>query len=296
MLRILRYVFLRQVGGARPDDVKTRLERYLGISNFIVSFGLFSVLLAIKLGLPEYVGPNAISLTDIVRLDVEEKLPGFFAGLSRLVAERWFDLIFASFVVLWFFAYRSAAAIETQLLFTFYADDNPPRDWDRISGGRIVPLVAVGITVAFLLLAWFIDDILLFCSVMLFLLSQDAFGNNMVRRNILQHYYDPAFALRDDDPMTPRLKARRDIAMSYWAWRPQLTRISLMMCATALIAAIEIWSKAAGMDLGDKLLRCGLIAVIAMNEATMVIWRLNRDEALARVDAAPVAANGGEAS
>lgn len=295
MLRILRYVFLRQVGGAHQDDVQTRLERYLGISNFIVSFGLFSVLLAIKLDFATYVGENAIGLTDWVTLSFREKLPGFLSGLSKLLQDKWFDLIFAGFVVLWFFAYRSAAATETQLLFTFYADDNPPKDWDRISGGRIVPLVAVGITVAFLLLAWFIDDILLFCAVMLFLLAQDAFGNNMVRRNILQHYYNPDFALRDDDPMTPRLKARREIAMDYWVWRPQLTRISMMMCATALIAAADIWGRAAGIDMGDKLLRCGLIGVIAVNECTMVMWRLNRDEALARVDAEPLTAKSTDA-
>jgi hypothetical protein len=295
MLRILRYVFLRQVGGARQDDVKGRLDRYIGLSNAIVSFGLFSVLLAIKLDLPGYVGSDAISMTDVVRLDVKDKLPGFLSGLSRLLQERWFDLIFAGFVVLWFYAYRSAAASEAQLLSTFYADDNPPKDWDRISGGKIVPFVAVGITVAFLLLAWFIDDILLFCAVMLFLLAQDAFGNNIVRRNILQHYYDTEFALRDDDPMRPRLKARRDIALSYWVWRPQLTRISLMMCATSLVAAVDIWGRAAGIDLGDKLLRLGLIGVIAANESTMVLWRLSRDEALAVAEAERKAAERSDA-
>jgi hypothetical protein len=291
MLRLLRYILFRQVGTSRPDDVKTHLQRYIGYSNLIVSFGLFSVLLSIKLDLPSYVGPNTIDLADLVTLHAKEKLPGLLGGLGRLVSERWFDLTFAGFVMLWFFAYRSAAANEIELLTSFYADDNPPKDWGKIFGGRMTPLVAIGITVAFLMLAWFIDNILLFCAVMLILWTQDAYGNNAVRRNILAHYYGPEFALRPDDPITPRLQARRDVALSYWVWRPHLSRISAMMCCTSLVSAGAVWSKAGGYPVGETVARCGLMAVIAANEAIMVWWRLGRDEALAAIDDAQATAH-----
>jgi len=286
MLRILRYILFRQVGPERRQDVKGRLDRYLGYSNFIVSFSLFSVLLGIKLDFAGYVGPNAIDVESVVLGKVAEKLPGFLDGLQRLAFEKWFDLVFAGFVMLWFFAYRSAAANETELLASFYADDNPPKDWDKISGGAVVPLIAVGLTIAFLLLAWFIDNLLLFGAVMLFLLAQDAFGNNVVRRNILAHYFNRDFALRDDDPMTSRLKRRREIALGYWVWRPHLSRISLLMCGTALIVAGSMWEAAAKVPAADTIFRICLMGLIAGNEATMLWWRLLRDEALAAAELA----------
>ena len=287
MLRILRYLLFRQVGTERPQDVKGRLGRYLGYSNFIVSFGLFSVLLGIKLDLSRYIGPNAIGLTDLILLNVKDKIPNLLAGLQQLASERWFDLLFAGFVMLWFFAYRSAAANESELIFSFYADDNPPKDWEKISGAAIVPLIAVGLTMAFLLLAWLIDNVALFSAVMLLLLAQDAFGNNIVRQNLLDHYYNAEFALREDDPMTARLKGRRQVALSYWVWRPQQSRIGLVMCGTSLVAAGSIWGKAAGFASTDVILRCCLMAMIATSEATILWWRLLRDEALAALEVAP---------
>jgi hypothetical protein len=89
--------------------------------------------------------------------------------------------------------------------------------------------------------------------------------------------------------MTPRLQRRRDVALSCWVWHPHLSRISILMCGTSLVSAGAIWCQAAGYPVGETVARICLMALIAANESTMVWWRLARDEALAAIEADPVA-------
>jgi hypothetical protein len=278
LVRLLRYAIF----GIERDSVFNRLRRYLAVSNTIVAIGLFGAIFAVKVDLRSYVGD--ISVEDVIRLDIAEKIPVVSAGLGDLVTQRWPDLFVFLFITVWYFAYRTAATREIELLVTFYADDRPPMNWDRITGGRFVPLLAVGITLTFTLMAASFDRTLLLCAVMQFLLCQDAFGNNTLRRNILAHYFDPDLAPRADDPLRDRLLRRRQVALDYWVWRPHLTRIGLMMCVTALIAALSIAGQIGGHTIADPVLRLVLALAIAINEATMIWWRFRRDDALLAID------------
>ncbi len=281
MRKLLAYIFYHDSG---PDDVMSRLQKYKGISNSLIGFGLFTAILYIKLEVSRYAGLSDVGVKEIITLEIWDKLPVILSGLRSIFAERWVDIIFFVFIWIWYRAYDVNADREIKILEKLYSDDKAPHDWSRITGGRLVPFLAIGITASFLIILLVSDNILVLCAVILLLLCQDAFGNNMLRRNILTHFYDPAFQPDEQDPLREVILERRRIALDYWVWRPQLSRIGLAMCATSLIAAVSAMGALGSFVVTNDLLHAAIAVMIICNELTIASWRIARDERFKPLD------------
>ena len=157
-------------------------------------------------------------------------------------------------------------------------------------GANVIPFLALGLTIAFFGLAWTIDNLEIFCIIMLILSIQDAFGNNMLRENIVKHFLQPQFDPDNNDALSPFILERREVALDYWVWKPQLARIGLMMIGTIVAFLAATADKVFGYNPGTYTPNLIIIAIIVANEITMDKWRTQRDRRLEDIDSRQEAA------
>ena len=274
MINIVRKFFKRR----ERTSVEDNLRFYMGFSENLVALGFFGFIFNWKLGIQEYFGAGGVHVTSA--LD-----PVFWEALPKFVNERWVQIVFAFFIMVWFFLYRVAVKSEMQILVSLYSRINPPHDWERMIGARMVPLLSIGLTIAFFGLALTMDYLPLFCLIMLILSMQDAMGNNIVRKNMVRHFLKPEFDPHQTDLHGPFIKERRAVALDYWVWKPQIERVSLMMFGTLIAFLAATAQPVFGIDVWPHAGNFIVIAIIVANEITMSKWRVERDLALEDIDA-----------
>lgn len=267
-----------------PDDVFSRLKQYKGYSGRLIGLGLFSAILFIKLDVASYAGLSDVGIADVITMKIIEKMPVVGSGLLRIFQDRWSDILFYSFVWIWYWQYDSSATKEIEILGTLYSDDRAPSDWDKVTGGRLVPFLSIGITASFIFILLVSDNLQLLSAAVLLLLCQDAIGNSMLRRNILEHFYNPLLQPDVADPLREVILERRKVALEYWVWRPHLARIGLMMAATALLSTASTLREVGGYALDDSLFRLVFALMILCNEFTIAGWRIARDNGFVAIN------------
>ena len=158
-------------------------------------------------------------------------------------------------------------------------------------GKNIIPVLSVGITVTFLALAWFIDNIKMYCLILLLLNVFDIRGNNVLRQNLVKHFSDERFIPLDSDLHKPFIMRRRAAAEDYWINKPQLERIGLFMIAAAGAFLLSVSDAAFNVKLWVGYAYLLVMAAITANEVTMRRWRLQRNAVLNKIDADEARAN-----
>lgn len=271
MLNIIRGAFRKKT------SVEDNLKYYIGLSESIIALGLFGFIFQRKLDIERYFGSKGLGPERLIDA-------GFWQLLKIFFQEKWVEALFALFILLWFFLYRVAVKAEMEVLVKLYSRINPPHDWERTVGQRMIPLLSLGLTLAFLGLALTIDRLELFCVIMLLLNVQDIYGNNLLRKNLLRHFLDKRYAPHPTDLHAPFILARREIALDYWVWRPQLERIGFMMIGVIIAFLFAISERAYGITIWDKLPYFIIMVIIFSNEVTMGRWRIARDIRLEEVD------------
>ncbi len=267
MIDIFRKFFKKK----KSSDVGEDLRYYTRLSDLIVSAGLFSMIFSFKLDVTEYFGGS--SLTEIADAS-------FFSNLGNFLSSQWLLVIFAVFVFAWYLLYKIAVKNETEILVRLYSQFNPPQGWEDLIGQKWVPLLSVGITVAFLGMAWFIDDVTKFCLIMLLLNLMDVRGNNLMRQNLTRHFEDEKYIPHPEDLHKPFIMRRREVARDYWIWKPQIERITIMIFFTLLAFTLASSEDVFGFDSWDWLPYLVIILTIIGNEYVMGKWRTERDNAL----------------
>ncbi|WP_322865237.1 hypothetical protein U5922_002910 [Aquicoccus sp. G2-2] len=262
----------------KETSVEENLRFYMSVSEGIIALGLFSFIFQRKLEVSTYFGPSGVSAERF--LD-----EGFWAVVPVFLSEKWAELVFSLFILLWFFLYRTAVKSEMTILVTLYSRINPPHDWERTLGQRFIPLVSVGLTFAFFGLALTVDHVELFCVIMLLLSVQDALGNNILRRNLLRHFLDKRYNPHPSDLHAPFIQRRREVALDYWVWRPQIERIGLMMIGTLIAFLTAASAKLYGIRVWPNTAQFIIMGIILTNEIVMGSWRVSRDRKLEQIEA-----------
>ena len=273
MLNLIRQPFVRR----KRTSVEDNLKFYMGFSESLIALGFFGVIFNWKLGISEHFGEAGLNPQRIVDKAFWDALPSFFS-------ERWADVIFALFIMFWFFLYRTAVKSEMQILVMLYSRINPPHDWEKTIGAKMIPLLSIGLTIAFFGLAATIDYIPVFCLIMLVLSMQDAMGNNILRKNLVRHFLKPEFDPHKSDLLSPFIKERRAVALEYWVWKPQIERVSLMMFGTLLAFLAATAEQVFGVSVWTHASKFIIICVILANEIVISLWRIERDTALEDID------------
>ena len=274
MINIVRKLFRRR----QRTSVEDNLKFYMGWSENLVAVGFFGFIFDWKLGISERFGAAGLKINRILEKDFWDILPGF-------LSDRWPDILFALFIMGWFFLYRAAVKSEMQILVSLYSRINPPHNWEKTIGARLIPLLSIGLTIAFFGLALTVDHLPYFCLIMLVLSMQDAMGNNILRKNIVRHFLKPEFDPHQSDLLSPFIKERRAVALEYWVWKPQIERVSLMMFGTLVAFLIATENSLLGYEIWPYAANIIIMAIIIANEATMSKWRVERDLALEDIEA-----------
>jgi len=186
--------------------------------------------------------------------------------------------------VIWYLRYIHAVRNEMDVLVRFYSKFNPPENWQSILGSRWVPFLAIGITLGFIALAYFVDRLDLYCIVMLILNVLDIRGNSMLRLNLTRHFADPDYHPLEGDFYRPFINRRREVAAEYWIYRPQVERIGIMMIATMIAFMLVSPQGVFGFTVTKWLPYSIIVLVIVGNELTMARWRIVRDKALHAIE------------
>lgn len=273
MINIVRKFFRRR----ERTSVEDNLKFYMGFSENLIALGFFGFIFNWKLDINLYFGAAGVNAGRVID-------PSFWDALPTFLGERWADIIFALFIMVWFFLYRVAVKSEMQILVSLYSRINPPHDWERTIGARMIPLLSLGLTVAFFGLAVTMDHMPLFCLIMLVLSMQDAMGNNILRKNIVRHFLKPEFDPHATDLLGPFIRERRAVALDYWVWKPQLERVSLMMFGTLIAFLAATAEPVFGVALWPHTANFIVVAVIIANEVTMSMWRIERDRVLEDIE------------
>ncbi len=264
-------IFRKILKKNKSTDVGENLRYYTRISDLIVSAGLFSMIFSVKLNVTDYFGSaNLSEITD----------PSFLTNLLNFLNSQWLLLTFALFVFIWYLLYKIAVKNETEILVRLYSQFNPPQGWEELLGQKWVPVLSVGITLAFLAMAWFIDDIMKFCLIMLLLNLMDVRGNNLMRQNLTLHFENKKHIPLDSDLHKAFIMRRREVAKEYWIWKPQIERITIMIIFTLVAFTLASSELTFGFKVWPWVPYLIIIFTIIGNEYTMGIWRSQRDQEL----------------
>jgi hypothetical protein len=268
------------------STAEKRIRFYIGVSNNIVSFGLFSFIYSRKFALEERFG--ASDTLDIVTRTVDR---GFWLDTLSLFEEQWIVILLALFTYIWYYRYNNAVKNEMDIVMRTYSGFNPPSNWESVVGMRWVPFLSVGLTLVFLALAWSIDHLPLYCLFVVLMNVMDMRGNAMVRANLIAHFADARFVPPDTDQHRDFIMRRREVAAKYWIARPHLERIGLLMVAIMVAFLAYFSGEIFGLYLPKEVPYLVVMAAIIANEATMFRWRGIRDRALDDIERAQEEAN-----
>ena len=252
-------------------SLEHRLRRSLGISNAMVSIGFFGFVIGSKLDLFGY-------------LDADKPLKDNLDLLITLILDKDWILLLAFTTWILFIRYTKAVKYELEILLSLFSRYNSPSNWETLIGANHVSLMSFAITGTFIALAWFVDQIQIFCLILLGLNFLDIHGNAMVRHNITKYFADPRYIPLDNDLHKPFIMRRRAVAEEYWIQNPQLERIALMMIAFIVAIMFSISEPLFGIKVHQGVPYSVVIITIIMNEYTMSKWRMIRNEKLNEIN------------
>lgn len=273
-----------RLAGKQLRSVEDRIRFYIGVNEKIIALGLFALLVGEKLDLQKYFGGVRILAPTTW---VEHGL----ANVGGFLAAKGLSAMMAVFTTVWFFLYSRAVRDEVQIIANTFSRFNPPHDWESFAGKKFAPLMAFGIPLAFIAMAWFIDEIKFYCLILLVLNVLDLRGNSIIRQNLIRHFADPRYQPEESDLHQEFILRRRKVAERYWVFRPQLERIGILMIATVVALLCSLPDALFGVDVWIGVSYIILCSAITLNEMQMRVWRQERNAALLIIDDDEVAAN-----
>lgn len=266
----------------RDKRIVGKLRQASSLSDWIISTGMFGAVAQWALEYPKYLGRFDVFTMDFGAADVA-KASLAFAG------DKWAGILLALALYSWFWGYRHNTNREMDILDGLYPSGQAPTNWDQITNRRYVRLLAVGIVAAFMIMAALLDAPHFFAMAMICLWCQDLFGNEILRENLRRILVEHPVTPSPDVALNNLHANRRKAAERYWLGRGQIKRIVVMMICTVLVLFLSlspITHPAGALGLVPSphavhvVAQLLLAAIILGNEATMVVWRRDRDALL----------------
>lgn len=266
---------------ADPRDrrVVNQLRRASGLSDWLISTGLFGLVAQWGLGYPQV-------FDDFNLQNLRPSVAGALNETLSFAQREWSGIILALALYLWFWSYRAHTNHEMDLLDSLYPEGQAPADWGKITNRRYVRFLALGIVIVFLLMAAVLGSVTLFALAMICLWCQDLFGNEIMRDNLGRVLATHQPQVSGDDALLRLYQARHLAARNYWLDRPHLRRIVFALAGTALALAVSFLPAMLAREFGidrfrqdsaDVVARLAMAGIILANEATMRRWRATRE-------------------
>lgn len=274
----------------QEEVVRGRLDRYINYSTGLMGAISFGSIFLYKFDLRAAFGLEEVSLFSLPEIWAALSAPEFLDRLAAFLrAEGWPVALFLV-TALAYSWYLRAVRRELGIMSTLFARLNPPREYKALLESKSVPVLALGLTLSFILLALSCDDLVIYCLIMLALNALDYHGNFIIRLNLRKFLGDASLKPAAADPESRAVLARRRVAEVYWLERWQLRRIGILMIGNALVlllAATPLLGlvppapiEAARLPLAYAI----LIGLIFWNEWLITGWRVERDAELRRIN------------
>lgn len=270
----------------RKESLETRLRRSVDRTQFLFAAVSFAAIFFYKFDpLPE-VGLAEVSIFEparaldvVLRENVWRRLLNFALGNATPLS-----LFFLT--LLWFHRYRAAVMNEITILSALFTKLDLPDedDFRRLVGANYIDIIAFGLAIAFLFLAFFADRPAIYALVSLILLLQDLNGNRLVQRNLARILSGSFARYAAASPEHDLVQRRRDVARAYWIERPHLERVALMIIGVSVALAIANAEATLGASLPAWIAVAMIAAVVATNEIVIAWWRHLRDAEFARIE------------
>lgn len=280
-------------GGAYdPEEevVRGRLDRYIDTSAKLMALISFGSIFFFKFDIRGAFGLDDVSVFSLPEVWAVVSAPGFGAKLQAFLASDGLAVTLFAFTALWYSWYIATVKKELGIMSTLFARLNPPREYEALSGGGSVPVLAVALTVSFILLALLTDQLAFYGAVVLALNALDYRGNAVIRDNLRKFLDDPALKPAAADPESALVLARRRAAEVYWLERWQLERIVIMMIGNLIamaLAAAPLFGLIPPEPLESARLPLAyaiIIVLIVWNQWVLRGWRAERDAELRRIN------------
>jgi hypothetical protein len=197
--------------------------------------------------------------------------------------EDWYLKVVFLAVFVWMFRYRRAVESELPIMADLFSRIMPPDEWEAVVGRQSIALLSLGITGAFLAMAFFVDNLPLLAMIFLLLNLFDLHGNRLIRMNLYKFLRARRYKPKAGHPETPFVIARRKVAARYWLERPQIERIMIMALAALFAFMLRFSDEIVGISVPAVVPYAVLVAAVVGNEITMHAWRADRDAALLRI-------------
>lgn len=272
------------------EVVRGRLDRWIDYSTFGIQWLGFGSLFVLKFDPGASLGFDDLAPHQWGEIWPIVTAPDFTGKLSAFLLANAFPMALFVFTALWYGWYAATVRKELGIIATLFGRLRPPREYAALQGGGSVPALAIGLTVCFIGLAWFCDNLAVYCVVVLVLNALDLQGNITIRRNLRAFFNDDTLRPLDADA-APFIARRRRIAEVYWLERWQLQRIVIMMIAN--VVALVVWlapeifrmSLPAPLEAVRAPLAHGIvIGLILWNQWLLTGWRAVRDTDLRQVN------------
>lgn len=205
-----------------------------------------------------------------------------WSNLASLVRER--GLMTLLFVVL--MAQLIATRIEVRKYFLIAKrlfGARRPIEWEKVDDHRSITLRIIGVWLLYLLLAWFIDDILMFSLLYSLVFVHNIWGYVSIRKNISRYFAAPNY-LPTDEPNGEFIMRRRVAAEHYLFKLPHLLKESLVaaLLFTAFLFALS--TRLSHYEAPDAVPYVIVLLTLIGNEILMIKWRLDRAKMLGPID------------
>jgi len=269
-------------GSSRDEDAERALERYIEKSQKPLGLISFTAIFTYKLDLAKYF--SGTSVQEAIRRAAIKISSGDIDPLKSFLLDHGIETFLAVVTYLWWYQFNTAVKNEKKLIADTYTKMNIRKRVGSIIGYRLIPYIGVGATLTFLLLAFFIDNLPMYCVFMIMLNMIDIWGNNTVRTNMTEDFWKKKFAPPEGDPHRAYVVRRAEVLEEYWIKKPQLQRIGLMMICASSALIVSFSEQVAGVYVPVTLPYLIVITCILVNGHVMRSWRKVRDDALRVID------------
>lgn len=282
-MRVIESVVSR-IAGKEIRNVEDRIKFYIGINEKIIALGLFAVLAGKKLEFSKYFG-------EVQLFNMNSWLVSGVLNVDNFFRAQGLPATMAIFTTAWFFLYSKAVRDEMNIIVSTFSRFNPPHDWEKFVGKKFAPILAIGIPLTFIVLVWFIDNIKMYCLIVLVLSVLDIRGNAIIRQNLIRHFADERYFPLESDLHREFILRRRKVAENYWIFKPHLERIGILMIATVVALLASLTKEILNFSLWIGVAYIILCSAIALNELHMRLWRKERDSELKLIESDEAADN-----
>ncbi len=250
---------------ASPSTVKRRLRRLLRIWRLLPAFGLFRIAFSEKIGFSHYFG----NFNDLL----------YFSKLQTFASEKWSTLILAAIFMYLYQACSVEQEFSVDTANESFSPEKIPIDWQKFLGRNVLEFVIIANIVQFAALAFTLDDLFWFTSVLCTFYSISIVGNYTTTKTINAYFGDPVFEPDKSYPLTPFIERRRAVILQFTN-RGHAQKEVAVALGCFLILAFTYFTHGSHRPMAY----IALAALIALNELVVWRWRTTRDNALDKID------------